>query len=79
VEGSHLSVVDEWQDVAVTIDAPGAIHLWVAPIETVSESEEDSERVYQGSQSWRFGPWKWFPPANERETVLYVTAARRQA
>jgi len=28
VEGSHLRVVDEWQDVAVTIDAPGAIHLW---------------------------------------------------
>jgi hypothetical protein len=47
---AHLRVVDEWQDVAATIDAPGASHLWIAPIETVSESEEGFERVYQGSQ-----------------------------
>jgi hypothetical protein len=50
VEGSHLRIVDGWQDVAVEIDAPGANQLWVSPIETVSESEEGFERVYQGSQ-----------------------------
>lgn len=47
---AHLRVVDEWQDVAATIDAPRAAHLWISPIETVSESEDGFERVYQGSQ-----------------------------
>ncbi len=50
VDGSHVRVVDGWQDVAVEIDAPGANQIWIAPIETVSESEEGFERVYQGSQ-----------------------------
>jgi 4-alpha-glucanotransferase len=50
VEGGLLRVADQWQDVAVEIQARGASHLWVAPIETVSESEEGFERVYQGSQ-----------------------------
>jgi hypothetical protein len=47
---SSLGMVDEWQKVAVTIAAPDAREFWVAPIETVSESEEGFERVYQGSQ-----------------------------
>jgi alpha-amylase len=42
--------VDEWQNVAATIQAPAATQFWVAPIETVSESELGFERVYQGSQ-----------------------------
>jgi 4-alpha-glucanotransferase len=46
----QLRAVDEWQNVAVTLEAPGASQAWVAPIETVSESEEGFERVYQGSQ-----------------------------
>ncbi|PYU27881.1 MAG: hypothetical protein DMG32_04550 [Acidobacteria bacterium] len=48
--GSRLRVVDEWQNVAVTIEAPSASELWITPIETISESEEGFERVYQGSQ-----------------------------
>jgi hypothetical protein len=47
---SSLRVADEWQKVAATIAAPAAREFWVAPIETVSESEEGFERVYQGSQ-----------------------------
>lgn len=47
---SQLRVVDEWQNVAATLEAPGAREFWIAPIETVSESEEGFERVYQGSQ-----------------------------
>ena len=49
----------------------GASYLWVAPIETVSESEEGFERVYQGSQI--MGVWSvdWLA-----ETVLRVTTAR---
>ena len=45
-----LRVVDEWQNVAATLEAPAAAEFWVAPIETVSESELGFERVYQGSQ-----------------------------
>jgi 4-alpha-glucanotransferase len=47
---SELSLVDGWQKIRVTIQAPGAKDYWVAPIETISESEEGFERVYQGSQ-----------------------------
>ena len=47
---SELRVVDEWQGISVTLSAPGARDFWIAPIETVSESEEGFERIYQGSQ-----------------------------
>ncbi|MGO9639917.1 MAG: alpha-amylase/4-alpha-glucanotransferase domain-containing protein [Candidatus Acidiferrales bacterium] len=50
VAGNSLRIVDEWQGVAARIEAAGALRLWVVPIETVSESEEGFERVYQGSQ-----------------------------
>jgi len=81
VQGSQLRVADEWQNVAVDMEAGGASQLWVAPIETVSESEEGFERVYQGSQI--LGVWnvefgssgKW-----SAETVLHVrhaTAAQK--
>jgi len=50
VPASSLRVVDEWQKVAVTLSAPSARDFWVAPIETVSESEDGFERIYQGSQ-----------------------------
>jgi alpha-amylase len=45
-----LRAVDEWQKIGVRIEAPEAREFWLAPIETVSESEEGFERVYQGSQ-----------------------------
>lgn len=76
VEGSRLRMADEWQDVAVDIEAQGASQIWVAPIETVSESEEGFERVYQGSQI--LGVWNVdlsSPEAWSAETVLHVTAA----
>lgn len=47
---SELRLVDGWQKVRVSIQAPGARDYWVAPIETISESEDGFERVYQGSQ-----------------------------
>ena len=50
VPASELRVVDGWQKTAVTLAAPNARDYWVAPIETVSESEEGFERIYQGSQ-----------------------------
>jgi hypothetical protein len=80
VEGHHLRVVDEWQDVAVTIDAPGAGHLWIAAIETVSESEEGFERVYQGSQILAVWPVQLLPSAKwSAETVFRVTTARQES
>ena len=50
VPAMDLSVVDEWQGVGVGIEAPSAQTFWIAPIETVSESEDGFERIYQGSQ-----------------------------
>jgi alpha-amylase len=47
---TELRVVDEWQNVAASIGIPSGGKMWVAPIETVSESEEGFERVYQGTQ-----------------------------
>jgi len=45
-----LHMEDGWQKVRLTLHAPNADQFWVAPIETVSESEGGFERVYQGSQ-----------------------------
>jgi hypothetical protein len=45
------------------LHAPGTDNFWIAPIETVSESEEGFERVYQGSQilaRWRISTEKVF-------------------
>jgi alpha-amylase len=50
VPGPVLRIVDLYQNVAVTLSAPGAREFWIAPIETVSDSEDGFERVYQGSQ-----------------------------
>jgi hypothetical protein len=50
VRGESVRFVDEWRRVATEIVAPGAAEFWIAPIETVSESEDGFERVYQGSQ-----------------------------
>jgi len=48
--GPTLRMEDGWQRVKIALHAPGAQQFWIAPIETVSESEEGFERVYQGSQ-----------------------------
>ena len=48
--GPMLRLEDGWQRVRIALHAPAVQEFWVAPIETVSESEEGFERVYQGSQ-----------------------------
>ncbi len=50
VPGAELRVVDAWQKAGVELKAPEAREFWVSPIDTVSESEDGFERVYQGSQ-----------------------------
>ena len=48
--GPILHVEDGWQRIRLTLHAPNSAEYWIAPIETVSESETGFERVYQGSQ-----------------------------
>jgi alpha-amylase len=48
--GPALRMEDGWQRMRITLNAAAAKEFWIAPIETVSESEEGFERVYQGSQ-----------------------------
>jgi 4-alpha-glucanotransferase len=63
VPGPTLRMEDGWQRVKIALHAPAARHFWIAPIETVSESEEGFERVYQGSQILCV----WYPNlANEK-------------
>ena len=59
--GPILHMQDGWQKMRITLHAPGTDVFWIAPIETVSESEEGFERVYQGSQilaRWRLSTQK---------------------
>lgn len=61
--GPILRMEDEWQRIRITLHAPGTESFWIAPIETVSESEGGFERVYQGSQilaRWRLSTEKFF-------------------
>ena len=61
--GPILRMEDGWQRVRIALHAPGTDNFWIAPIETVSESEEGFERVYQGSQilaRWRISTEKVF-------------------
>jgi hypothetical protein len=75
--GASLRVVDEWQNVAATIDAPSAGQFWIAPIETVSESELGFERVYQGSQIMAVWPLSLVSGQPWRaETTLRIFPAR---
>jgi 4-alpha-glucanotransferase len=48
--GPILRMEDGWQRMKLTLHAPASEEFWIAPIDTVSESEGGFERVYQGSQ-----------------------------
>jgi hypothetical protein len=58
---SELRVVDKWQGVSVTLGAPDAQDFWITPIESVSESEDGFERIYQGSQIMAIWPVELAP------------------
>ncbi len=78
IPASRFRMVDEWQNVACTIEAPGAREFWIVPIETVSESEEGFERVYQGSNILAVWPLE-LASGGECNTQLrlQVTTARK--
>jgi hypothetical protein len=63
VSGSSLRMEDGWQRLRIALHAPGAQHFWIDPIETVSESEEGFERVYQGAQILAV----WYPPLSHEQ------------
>ena len=47
--GDRFSMVDEWSRFRVTLRLDRSGDIWYMPIETVSQSEEGAERMYQGS------------------------------
>ncbi len=62
INSPRLTLVDEWQQVKITIDANPQPRWWVIPIETISQSESGFERVYQGSAIlavWKIAPTAW--------------------
>ncbi|HUJ30597.1 MAG TPA: alpha-amylase/4-alpha-glucanotransferase domain-containing protein [Candidatus Acidoferrum sp.] len=71
VPASPLRVVDEWQSVGVTITAPEAREFWITPIETVSESEDGFERIYQGSKIVAVWPVELSPAAEWRGKLKF--------
>ncbi|MGA8223064.1 MAG: alpha-amylase/4-alpha-glucanotransferase domain-containing protein [Candidatus Acidiferrales bacterium] len=75
VPASELRVVDEWQEVTATVSAPGARDFWIAPIETVSESEEGFERIYQGSQIMAVWPVELAPGVEWKGRVVLKVAS----
>lgn len=72
--GSRLSMVDEWQHLDITLEAPGAVAWWVVPIETISQSESGFERIYQGSAVMPVWNLEMAPQAS---CVLRVQVATR--
>ena len=64
--GPTLRMEDGWQRVKIVLHAPGTQHFWIAPVETVSESEEGFERVYQGSQILAV----WYPDFVNKKSWL---------
>ncbi|HEV2617746.1 MAG TPA: alpha-amylase/4-alpha-glucanotransferase domain-containing protein [Candidatus Acidoferrales bacterium] len=71
---SELRLVDAWQKVSVTVQAPDARDYWVAPVETISESEEGFERIYQGSQILAVWPVE-FQPGHAWKARLVFTVS----
>lgn len=46
---SRITLADEWDKFAVTMNFGSPVRLWRAPVETISMSEAGFERVYQAS------------------------------
>jgi 4-alpha-glucanotransferase len=64
VPGPVLKMEDGWQRLRIGLHGPFAEEFWITPIETVSESEDGFERVYQGSQILAV----WRPSLNQQKS-----------
>ncbi|MBT9140153.1 MAG: Alpha-amylase 1 [Dehalococcoidia bacterium] len=54
----QIGLVDEWLGISTQFNFAQAVKLWRMPLETVSQSEDGMERVYQGSTllpAWQLG------------------------
>lgn len=71
---SQLGIVDEFQKTGVTLIAPHANQFWISPIETVSESEDGFERIYQGSKILTVWPAE-ISPGGEWQAQLTLQVA----
>jgi len=70
----RFSMVDEWNRFRVTLRLDRSGDIWYMPIETVSQSEEGAERIYQGSALLASWPLTLNPGATERiEVCLEIT------
>ncbi|MDE3169313.1 MAG: DUF1926 domain-containing protein [Acidobacteriota bacterium] len=74
VPGRELRIVDEWQKAAVEIRARNAREFWVSPIDTVSESEDGFERIYQGSQLLAIWPVDLSENEEWRGQIVFTVA-----
>ena len=43
INSPNLIIVDEWQQVKISIDASSAPEWWIVPLETISQSESGFE------------------------------------
>ena len=67
--GDRFSMVDEWSRFRVTLRLDRSGDIWYMPIETVSQSEEGAERMYQGSALLASWPLTLEPGVAERVEV----------
>ena len=72
--GRSLVMVDEWQGVKITMTADPEPRWWIAPIETVSQSEGGFERTYQGSAILAV----WRPDASAESPAQIALESRLQ-
>jgi hypothetical protein len=71
IDSPELHLVDEWQQVKITLEADPAPRWWIVPVETISQSETGFERIYQGSAI--LAVWRIDPPSR-REITCTVRA-----
>ena len=73
----ELWFVDLWQKVEVQLLAEGASAFWLAPIETISDSEEGFERVFQGTQALAVWPVEFQPGALWTGRLIFTVSPTR--
>ncbi|OGX13083.1 MAG: hypothetical protein A3K11_06030 [Nitrospirae bacterium RIFCSPLOWO2_12_FULL_63_8] len=65
----RFAMVDDWNRFRVTLRLDRSGDIWYMPIETVSQSEEGAERIYQGSALLASWPLTLNPGVTERIEV----------
>ncbi len=76
LSGPVLSITDEWQGVHITLRTSPGVRWWLAPIETISQSESGFERVYQGAAVMAIWPVDQLS-ANEQRFTINAEIAQR--